>query len=168
MCSRIREDIQCVCERDPAARTVWEVLTCYPGFHALQLHRFSHGLWTFGLKWLARLSSQRTELHVRSVFLQGLLLMPDRALPRVFDRWAPLWMLYDRWLSDANLTPLQACLRYSSSFPQINKVIIGVDSVAQMADILKAADGPAPVVPSALGTDDADLLNPGRWHAHQL
>ena len=57
MFSRIREDIHCVFERDPAARTVWEVLTCYPGFHALQLHRFSHLLWTIGLKWLARLSS---------------------------------------------------------------------------------------------------------------
>ena len=57
MFRRIREDIQCVFERDPAARTVWEVLTCYPGFHALQFHRLSHGMWTFGLKWLARLMS---------------------------------------------------------------------------------------------------------------
>lgn len=57
MFRRIREDIQCVFERDPAARTVWEVLTCYPGFHALQFHRFSHALWGIGLKWLARLMS---------------------------------------------------------------------------------------------------------------
>jgi len=57
MFRRTREDIQCVFERDPAARTVWEVLTCYPGFHALTVHRFSHALWGAGLKWLARLSS---------------------------------------------------------------------------------------------------------------
>src|SRR5689334_13802548 len=57
MFSRIREDIQCVFERDPAARSVFEVITCYPGFHALQLHRFSHTLWRVGLRWLARLSS---------------------------------------------------------------------------------------------------------------
>jgi serine O-acetyltransferase len=57
MFSRIREDIQCVFERDPAARSVWEVLTCYPGFHALQLHRISHGLWSVGLRWLARFMS---------------------------------------------------------------------------------------------------------------
>ena len=57
MFRRTREDIQCVFERDPAARTVWEVLTCYPGFHALQFHRFSHMLWGWGLKWLARLMS---------------------------------------------------------------------------------------------------------------
>jgi len=54
MFSRIREHIQCVFARDPAARGVWEVITCYPGFHALQLHRISHALWGMGLRWLAR------------------------------------------------------------------------------------------------------------------
>ena len=57
MFSKVREDIQCVFERDPAARSVWEVITCYPGFHALQLHRFSHALWKMGLIWLARFVS---------------------------------------------------------------------------------------------------------------
>jgi len=57
MFSRIREDIQCVFERDPAARSVFEVLTCYPGFHALQMHRFNHCLWALGLRWLARMGS---------------------------------------------------------------------------------------------------------------
>lgn len=54
MFSRIREDIHCVFDRDPAARSVWEVLTCYPGFHALQLHRVAHALWKLELRWLAR------------------------------------------------------------------------------------------------------------------
>ena len=62
MFRRIREDIQCVFERDPAARSVWEVLTCYPGFHALQLHRVSHRLWGWQLRWLARLASHVTRL----------------------------------------------------------------------------------------------------------
>jgi serine O-acetyltransferase len=57
MFARIREDIQCVFERDPAARSVWEVITCYPGFHALQLHRISHALWKMGLRWFARFVS---------------------------------------------------------------------------------------------------------------
>ena len=50
----IREDIKCVFDRDPAARNTWEVLTCYPGLHAVILHRLNHSLWHFGLKWLAR------------------------------------------------------------------------------------------------------------------
>ena len=54
MFKRLREDIACVFERDPAARSAWEVLTCYPGFHALQLHRLSHWLWGQRLRWLAR------------------------------------------------------------------------------------------------------------------
>lgn len=57
MFSHLREDIACVFERDPAARSTLEVLTCYPGFHALTLHRLSHWLWGHGLRWLARLSS---------------------------------------------------------------------------------------------------------------
>lgn len=60
MFSRIRRDIACIFERDPAARTTWEVLTCYPGFHALTLHRFSHWLWKHRLHWLARAFSHFT------------------------------------------------------------------------------------------------------------
>ena len=54
MFSRLREDIACVFDRDPAARNTWEVLTCYPGLHALLFHRFTHWVWGHGLKWLAR------------------------------------------------------------------------------------------------------------------
>ena len=54
MFSRLKEDISCVFDRDPAARSYWEVVTCYPGFHALVVHRISHKLWGAGLKWLAR------------------------------------------------------------------------------------------------------------------
>jgi serine O-acetyltransferase len=57
MFAHLREDIACVFERDPAARSTWEVLTCYPGFHALTLHRFSHWLWHARLRWLARFTS---------------------------------------------------------------------------------------------------------------
>lgn len=57
MFSRLRSDIRCILERDPAARSTWEVLTCYPGLHALVLHRLAHALWTRGLRWLARITS---------------------------------------------------------------------------------------------------------------
>ncbi len=57
MFDRIREDVRCVFERDPAARHTLEVLTTYPGVHALLLHRLSHALWGMGLKWIARLLS---------------------------------------------------------------------------------------------------------------
>lgn len=57
MFKRIKEDIDSVFDRDPAARTVFEVMTTYPGLHALWFHRLSHGLWNIGLKWLSRFIS---------------------------------------------------------------------------------------------------------------
>jgi serine O-acetyltransferase len=57
MFSRLREDIACIRERDPAARSTWEVLTCYPGLHALVLHRWAHACWQRGLRWPGRFIS---------------------------------------------------------------------------------------------------------------
>ena len=57
MFARLRSDIQCILERDPAARSAWEVLTCYPGLHALIFHRWAHGCWNHGFKWLGRFIS---------------------------------------------------------------------------------------------------------------
>ena len=58
MFDRLKEDIASVYARDPAARNDWEVLTCYPGMHAIWLHRgIAHPLWAMGLKWLARFIS---------------------------------------------------------------------------------------------------------------
>ena len=57
MFSRLKEEIAVVFERDPAARNAWEVITCYPGFHALLVHRLAHWLWGARLRWLARLVS---------------------------------------------------------------------------------------------------------------
>lgn len=60
MFARLRSDIQCILDRDPAARTAWEVLTCYPGLHALVLHRWAHACWSHGFKWLGRFISHCT------------------------------------------------------------------------------------------------------------
>jgi serine O-acetyltransferase len=57
MFSRLRSDIQCILDRDPAARSTWEVLTCYPGLHALVLHRRAHWFWSHGFKWMGRFVS---------------------------------------------------------------------------------------------------------------
>ncbi|QAU34845.1 serine O-acetyltransferase [Janthinobacterium sp. 17J80-10] len=63
MFSRLREDIASIIERDPAARTSWEVLTCYPGLHALIMHRWANWCWRHGLKWPGRFIS-----HLARIF----------------------------------------------------------------------------------------------------
>lgn len=124
---------------------------------------FDHRLVDTG--WLQRLAEQSTELYVRSVFLQGLLLMSPTVRPKKFARWDSLWSKYDNWLMHTGLTPLQACLRYALSFSEINKVIIGVESPNQLKEILQATVGSMPQVPKELQTHDIDLLNPARWAA---
>ncbi len=76
MFARLREDIDCILERDPAARSAWEVLTCYPGLHALVLHRRAHGLWQRGWRKSARLTS-----HIGR-FLTGIEIHPGATIGR--------------------------------------------------------------------------------------
>src|SRR5579862_3867022 len=57
MFRQLREDIASVFQRDPAARSTWEVLTCYPGLHAVYIHRLAHWFWKSGLRWLGRFTS---------------------------------------------------------------------------------------------------------------
>ena len=76
MFSHLREDIACIRERDPAARSSWEVVTCYPGLHALSAHRFAHWCWGRRLRWLARFVS-----HV-SRWLTGIEIHPGATIGR--------------------------------------------------------------------------------------
>jgi serine O-acetyltransferase len=78
MLDGIREDIRCVFARDPAARTTWEVITCYPGFHARMLHRLSHCLWLWNLKWPGRFVS-----HIAR-WLTGIEIHPAAVIGRRF------------------------------------------------------------------------------------
>lgn len=79
MFDRLRSDIQCIMDRDPAARSVWEVVTCYPGLHALVLHRRAHWLWTHGFKWMGRFVSNVSR------FLTGIEIHPGAKVgQRVF------------------------------------------------------------------------------------
>jgi serine O-acetyltransferase len=78
MFSRLREDILSVFDRDPAARTSWEVLTCYPGVHALILYRLAHWLWTNQFRWLGRFVSHFAR------FVSGIEIHPGATIGRRF------------------------------------------------------------------------------------
>lgn len=76
MFARIREDVACIRARDPAARSHFEVLTCYPGLHALWMHRVAHVCWGIGLRWLARFISHWGR------FLTGIEIHPGACIGR--------------------------------------------------------------------------------------
>ena len=74
----LREDIRAVFDRDPAARSSWEVLTCYPGIHALIMHRLAHWLWGHRLRWLARFTAHLAR------FFTGIEIHPGATIGRRF------------------------------------------------------------------------------------
>jgi serine O-acetyltransferase len=76
MFTRLREDIATIRERDPAARSAWEVLTCYPGLHALVLHRLAHACWQARRRWLGRFVSQMAR------FMTGIEIHPGATVGR--------------------------------------------------------------------------------------
>ena len=78
MFRHLREDIRAVFDRDPAARSFWEVLTCYPGIHALIMHRLAHWLWGHRLRWLSRFVA-----HL-SRFFTGIEIHPGATIGRRF------------------------------------------------------------------------------------
>jgi len=113
--------------------------------------------------WLFKFAEQDIELHVRSIFLQGLLLMNSDMRPKIFNKWHSVWKQLDDWSSQSGLTRLQACLHFALSFQEISNVIIGVDGLCQLTEILSAAKGPDLKIPDMFRTNDPNLLNPARW-----
>lgn len=113
--------------------------------------------------WAKKLKDMHVELHVRSAFLQGLLLMPSDKRPVKFDRWKSVWAEWDRWLIESNLTPLQACMKYVYQLPEVDHVIVGVDSITQLKEILAVPKGQLSTLPQWVKPLDIDLLNPARW-----
>ncbi len=115
--------------------------------------------------WMARLQMLGVELHIRSVFLQGLLLIPPERRPRKFDCWAPLWKRWDDWLVATDQTPLEAALRFVLAQSGVAKAVVGVDGLAQLKEIVAASMGSAFGAPDDLASEDLDLINPARWSA---
>jgi aryl-alcohol dehydrogenase-like predicted oxidoreductase len=112
--------------------------------------------------WLARLKEQGVRVHVRSAFLQGVLLMPATRRPAWFARWQPMLDRWLAWCADNELAPLEAAIGFAQGLPGVERVVVGVDSLSQLEQILAAAAGAA-APPDDLCSDDRDLIEPSRW-----
>jgi hypothetical protein len=113
--------------------------------------------------WLPRLKAKGCEVHVRSAFLQGLLLMPRAMIPAKFRRWDRLWNAWHQWLEEHRADAVGACLAYPLGFAEIDRVVVGANDPAQLREIAAAVAGDAgPRLPD-LRCSEEDLINPARW-----
>ncbi|MDP3467536.1 MAG: aldo/keto reductase [Daejeonella sp.] len=110
-----------------------------------------------------KLKENGNQVHVRSAFLQGLLLMEREERPKKFSRWESIWDSYEEFLKQSGTTRLEACINYVLSFIEVDNVIVGVDSLEQLKEICAAADKKNIVYPDFFKNQDAELINPALW-----
>ena len=113
--------------------------------------------------WLSKLNDNKIEVHTRSVFLQGLLLMPSDKRPKYFSKWNNLFNEWDLWLKTNNISGLEAALNFALSEYLIDKIIVGVDNKTQLSEVISASKKCALGVPKILNTTDETLINPSLW-----
>jgi aryl-alcohol dehydrogenase-like predicted oxidoreductase len=113
--------------------------------------------------WLTRLSEMNVEIHIRSVFLQGLLLQQSNERSAAFSRWSSVFAQFDSWTNAQQMSPLTACLGHVLSYPEVSRVIIGVTSANELRQIIAASSGDPIRAPQSLQVTDVDLIQPMNW-----
>jgi len=113
--------------------------------------------------WLKRLKDDNVEIHARSVFLQGLLLLKESEIPSSFYPWRSLMRKWHDWLLTNNISAVKACLSYLLSHKEIDRVIVGVQNEMQLEEILGNINGQKITDFPNLYCEDEELINPMYW-----
>ena len=113
--------------------------------------------------WMKKLKDSGVEIHTRSVFLQGLLLMKEIDIPPKFSPWKHLWKKWHDWLTENNVSALQSSLAFALSFPEIERVVVGADNHHQLMEIINATNNLLNADLPNLVSADENLINPANW-----
>ena len=114
--------------------------------------------------WLDRLRASGAEIHVRSVFLQGLLLLDPNDMPNeFFKRFGTTLSAWRAWPSERGLTPIAGALGFVLADARVDRAVVGCESLAQWEEILAHAGARVTDVPSHVRSSDLALINPVNW-----
>ena len=113
--------------------------------------------------WLKRLKENNIEIHARSVFLQGLLLNKSLKKIKYFKKWQKLLNNYYNWVKTNDIKPLNGCLDYVNSIPELTRIVVGIDNCSHLQEILKCKSTPKLIFPKYLLSNDINLINPSKW-----
>ena len=108
---------------------------------------------------------QGIEVHIRSIFLQGILAAPLNVQPSVLKKWPLIWSYWGNWLKRNNICPVEASTRFAMNLDRINKVVVGVNNIKQLKQIIKfSKKPPLPMHPNWPNKLDTNLLDPRMWN----
>ena len=114
--------------------------------------------------WLSKLNKMNIEIHIRSVFLQGLLLLAKNNIPKKFNRWSLLWSNWEKYTYQNSINPIEACLSYPLKFAEVDRVIVGAQNIGQLKEIINASNASLAITPPDISSNDEHLINPGNWN----
>lgn len=117
--------------------------------------------------WLNRLAKNNIEIHSRSAFLQGLLLLPPGEVPSKFVRHSAQMASWYNWLESDHVDvrdPLTACIAHVASYGNINRIVVGADCLQHLQEIVGVTNKPPVRAPSALASSSLELINPALWN----
>jgi len=115
--------------------------------------------------WLTQLDGRGIEVHTRSAFLQGLLVMPPGERPMSFAPWSSKLALWDRFVASTGLPAINAALAFACGNKAVSRVVVGIDSPQQLREILSAYKMPTSTPSDELASDDLRLINPSNWNS---
>ena len=113
--------------------------------------------------WLAKLKDNNVEIHTRSVFLQGSLLMSPKQRPKFFNKWKNIFDEWDLYIKNQNISRVEAALNFSLSEDLIDKIIVGVDCKKHLCEVISLNKTNILDIPQVLNCTDEKLINPSLW-----
>ena len=114
-------------------------------------------------KTLKKIKKRNIKVHVRSIFLQGLLLMEKEKLPKYFEKWYNIFDIWYQYLAENKISAIDACISFIKNQKDIDKIIIGMDSVNHLNQILKAFKSKRVINNFNLRVNNKYLLKPSLW-----
>jgi aryl-alcohol dehydrogenase-like predicted oxidoreductase len=112
--------------------------------------------------WLKKLKKNKTEIHVRSIFLQGLLLQNEKSMPRKFKKWKNIFKKWDNYCKKENISKIQGCINFIKSFKKISFVIIGFEDIKQVKNIISYFENDRKSY-TTIACNDIRLIDPRLW-----
>ena len=114
-------------------------------------------------KWIKKLKKKKIEVHVRSVFLQGILFLKHDHLPKKIKKLSSYWIVWENWLKKNQLSPLQACLSFIFNQPNLDGIVVGCDNVNQLNQILESKKQKNNFILPNLNIRNKKLIDPREW-----
>ncbi len=127
------------------------------------LNVFDHRIHKSG--WLNKLKRNKVEVHVRSCFLQGILLNyePKNKFYNKFKKWEKLFYNWSSWCETHKISKLEACLNFIKNFKNIDYLIIGIEKPKQLSDIIRIFRSKKKNIPYIFECKDKKLIEPKNW-----